>query len=274
VARAGAEAHGDRVALAATLHDTTAALATDLRRHLPALRRLYAEVTVATSPTTSPRMIALLKDAGIYAGTPRVNARGPLYRLSLRAAVRPDPTRVHYLDFDRALHWIAERPRELEALIQTTARHEVVLVGRTARAHRSHHTPLVATETEANRDLATRARMRGRVDFLVPSFVVERQACERLLKRSRTRGGAIYGELAALLLGLTPRVAYAECSGLDWETPDRDRRTVARIGLAAWRRRLDTPEEWRMRRVLAREIVDGFDRTLARHRRTAGLERI
>jgi hypothetical protein len=271
---ARASAHADRVALAATLHDTTGALAADLRRHLPSLRRLYAGVAVATSPTTSRRMIALLKEAGVHAGTPRVNARGPLYRLALRAALRADPARVHYLDFDRALHWIAERPHELESLVRTAARHHVVLVGRTPRAHLSHHVPLVATETEANRDLAARAGVRGRVDFLVPSFILEHGACERLLARSRARGGAIYGELAALLLGLAARVAYVECRGLDWETPDRDRRTIARIGLATWRRRWDTPEEWGLRRALAREIDRGFARTLARHPPMARVTRL
>ena len=215
--------------------------------------------------------MAALARAGCYAGTPRVNARGPLYRRALRAALAGAADRVHYLDFDRALHWAATRPRELERLVRRLGRHAIVLVGRTQAAHRSHHRPLVATETDVNRALARRLGVRRRIDFLVPSFALERAACARLLRRSRAVGGAIYGELAALLLGLGPAVAYVECAGLDWETPDRDRPGVARLGLPAWRARWDTPREWRLRRALAAEIETGFTRTLARYPATARL---
>lgn len=251
------------VALAATLHDATGALAGDLRRRLPALRRLYAGIAVATSPTTSSRIIDALREAGCFAGAPEANERGPLYRLSLRSALAQGADFVHYLDLDRALHWAA-RDRTLVALVRAV-RHEVVVVGRTERAHRSHHRPLFVTETEANRTLAGRAGLRGRVDFLVPSFIVSRRACGTLLARSRARSSVIYGELAALLLGLAPELGYVECAALDWETPDRHRRAIARRGLVRWRRRWDTPEEWAFRDTLATDVVRGFVRTLARY---------
>jgi len=259
------------VALAATLHDATGALAGDLRRHLPALRRLYGAVAVATSPTTSPRIIETLRKAGCFAGAPEANERGPLYRLALRSARAHGGDFVHYLDLDRALHWVP-RGRSLGALVRTVG-HDVVLVGRTERAHRSHHRPLFVTETEANRTLATQAGLRGRIDFLAPSFIVSREACGTLLARSRARGSTIYGELAALLLGLTSEIGYVECAGLDWETPDRHRREVARLGLARWRRRWDSSEEWTFRYALATDVVRGFARTLARYPARARLRR-
>lgn len=252
------------VALAATLHDATGALAGDLRRWLPALRRLYGTVAVATSPVTAPRIRALLAAAGCDAGAPTANARGPLYRRALSTALRGDTSHVHYLDLDRALHWAATRPRELAALVRTPHA-DVLLVGRTAAAHRSHHRPLVETETVANRTLAAEAGLRGRIDFLVPSFLLARVPCARLLARSRARGSAIYGELAALLLAAAPTLDYVECRGLDWETPDRDRRGVARLGLARWRARWDTPAEWALRYALAADVVRGFVRTRTRY---------
>jgi hypothetical protein len=99
---------------------------------------------------------------------------------------------------------------------------------------------------------------------LVPSFVVVRSGCETLLRRSRARDVGIYGELAALVLGLGPDVAYVECRGLDWETPDRYRRAVRRIGLPAWRRRQETPAEWALRVQLARDIVRALEHTVAK----------
>jgi len=248
------------VALAATLHDPPGALAAEVRRLLPRLQALYAHVAVATSPPTAPALRACLARAGAYAGTPAQNARGPLYRLALRRALGYGAARVHYVDFDRALHWQRCAPRELEAVLRAAGRRRVLVLGRTPAAHRSHHRPLYATETVVNRLLAERAGLGGRVDLLVPAFVLDAAHGRTLLARSRARDAAIYGEWAALVLGLDREIAYLECRGLDWETPDRDRRR----GLAAWRRRLDTPEEWRLRTAMATAIVRGFARARAR----------
>src|SRR5581483_10617102 len=129
------------------------------------------------------------------------------------------------------------RPGAALAVLRAAGRRRVLVLGRTPAAHRSHHRPLYATETVVNRLLAERAGLGGRVDLLVPAFVLDAAHGRTLLARSRARDAAIYGEWAALVLGLDREIAYLECRGLDWETPDRDRRR----GLAAWRRRLDTP---------------------------------
>jgi hypothetical protein len=252
------------VALAATLHDTTGTLVRDIRRWLPWLQARYASVAVTTSPPTSPRVVAVLRAAGAYAGSPRANARGPLYRLSIRRALASGAGRVHYLDFDRAMHWAAVAPRELARALRVARRVPTLLIGRTRHAHLSHHRPLHATEGVVNRLLAERLGASGHVDFLVPSFVVGRDGALRLLARSRARDAAIYGEWAALLAGLDGPLGYLECRGLDWETPDRHRRAVRRLGLAAWRRRQETPAEWNIRIDIATAIVGGFTRTLAR----------
>ena len=252
------------VALAATLHDATGALAATVGRWLPWLQTRYAAVAVATSPPTSPRIVDLLRAAGAHAGIPPANTRGPLYRMSIRRALAGGAARVHYLDFDRALHWAEVMPRELERVLRMARHAPAVLVGRTRRAHLSHHRPLHATEAVVNRLLAERLGVAGRVDFLVPSFVLDRARAARLLARSRARDATIYGEWAALLAGLGGPLEYLECRGLDWETPDRHRRVVRRIGLAAWRARQDTPAEWRLRSDLATEFVRGFERALAR----------
>jgi hypothetical protein len=252
------------VALAATLHDATGALVHDVRRWLPWLQARYAAVAVATSPPTSRRIVGLLREAGAYVGTPLANTRGPLYRLSLRGALASGASRVHYLDFDRALHWAATMPRELPRVLRAARRVPTLLVGRTPRAHLSHHRPLHATEGVVNRLFAECLGIAGRVDFLVPSFVVDRDGARRLLARSRARDESVYGEWAALLAGLPGPRAYLECRGLSWETPDRHRRAVRRAGLAAWRRRQETAVEWARRVEIAATIVRGFTRTLER----------
>jgi hypothetical protein len=252
------------VALAATLHDPPGALTEALERAIPRLAAVYAAVAVATSPPTASRIVASLRSAGMYAGTPTPNLRGPLYRLSVRRALASGAAQVHYLDLDRALHWLVRAPRELRAVLRLAPRHPVLVLGRTGKAHRSHHLPLYATEVLVNRLIATRLGLREPIDVLVPSLILERDLAARLLARSRARDTAIYGEWAALALGLTPEVAYLECRGLDWETPDRHRRAVRRLGLPAWRRRQETPAEWARRVVMAGDFIAGFERALRR----------
>ena len=252
------------VALAATLHDATGALAGEIRRRLPAMRRLYpAGIAISTSPPTSARVVSSLGAAGVHAGSPRTNTRGPLYRLALRRALATEAERVHYLDFDRALHWLAVAPGEYAAVLRTAAARRALLVGRTEKAHRSHHRPLYATETIANGLMADRLGWRGRIDFLVPSFVMDRAHTAALLRASAARQNSMYGEWAALVAATTGLV-YVECRGLEWETPDRHRREVARIGIDAWRDHFDTAEEWKARSDMATAIVAGFETALAK----------
>lgn len=252
------------VALAATLHDPPGALRADVVRYLPRLQALYATVSVASSPPTDHGLRALLAAHGVDAGVPTTNTRGPLYRRSLRHALAGGAARVHYLDFDRALHWAARKPDELAAFLRRASRHSALLLGRTPRAHASHHEALVATERDANAAFARRLGLTGRVDFLVPSFVLDRAATARLLARSRARESTMYGEWVALLASLGPRLGYVECDGLDWETPDRHRAEIRKVGFAAWRRAMSTPAEWAMRRTMAREFLRGYARAAAR----------
>jgi hypothetical protein len=252
------------IALAATLHDPDDALADEVERALPRLRTLYAAVAVTTSPPTSARMVGRLREAGVHAGTPRANVRGPLYRMAVRAALRSGAPRVHYVDFDRALHWTRVAPRELAAVLRAARRHRVLVVGRTPGAHASHQRPLWATETVAGRLIAERLGVVGRLDLLVPSFVVVADLARTLVARSRARDETVYGEWSALVVGLASEVAYLECRGLDWETPDRFRRAVRRLGLPAWRRRQETPAEWDLRTRMAAAILTGFARAHAR----------
>lgn len=263
------------IALAATLHDPSGALAPLVRRTLPVLAAAYpGGIAVTTSPPTHQRIRVLLDAAGVYAGSPATNARGPLYRLAIRAALARRPDHVHYLDFDRAIHWAARHPRDLRAFARRARRFGALLVGRTEKAHRSHHRPLYATEIVVNRLLADRLGWSGRVDFLVPSFVLERDAARALLRRSRARDESIYGEWAAIVATLVPSLAYVECGALDWETPDRHRRAIRRVGLARWRARQDRPAEWTARVAMAQAIVAGFQRALRRAGSPAALVRL
>src|SRR5438477_572573 len=111
-----------------------------------ARRRAACAGTARTWPAAAPCVAAVLAAHRVHAGTTRANLRGPLYRLAVRRALATGAARVHYLDLDRALRWVARTPRELGAALRAGARHRVLVLGRTPKAHRSHHLPLYATE--------------------------------------------------------------------------------------------------------------------------------
>lgn len=253
-----------RLALAATLHDATGALFRDLKRAVPVLRARYDHIAVATSPPTAASIVDLLRAHDMYAGTPPANRRGPLYRLSLRRAAVRTVDAVHYLDFDRVLHWLWVDLREYDRVLTTARRGTDLLIGRTRAAHQSHQRPLYATERVVNRIFAERMGWTTPVDFFVPSFVLDLPALRLLLQQSRARDETMYGEWAALLAALPGKRRYIECRGLEWETPDRDRAGVRRVGLARWRARFETPDEWAVRVGMAAAFMRGFERTLAR----------
>lgn len=252
------------IALAATLHDPPGALRRDLQRAIPLLQARFAHVAVSVSPATSPQITALLRDAGMDAGTPPGNFRGPLYRLCVRRALVRGIERVHYLDLDRALHWLWAAPAEWDRVLRRSLRVSGLLIGRTRKAHQSHQRPLFATETIVNRLFCERLGWPGPVDFFVPSFALNVDDTRALLRRSRARDENFYGEWAAILGSLPGVDTYVECAGLEWETPDRDRRGVRRLGLPRWRARFETPAEWGLRVGMAAAFMRGFEHALAR----------
>jgi len=163
---------------------------------------------------------------------------------------------------------------ELASVLRLAGGHPALLIGRTLAAHRSHQRPLFATESEVNARFAQRLGVCGRVDFLVPSFVLTRALATALVRRSRARDSDVYGEWPALLALLGVPLAYVECDGVGWETPDRARDEVRRVGLAAWRRGFDTAEEWHARRAMAAQFRRGFVATLGRRRPHPRLARL
>ena len=74
--------------------------------------------------------------AGIHAGTPAANLRGPLYRLAIRGALASDAG-AHPLPRLRSRAALAGRARRAScaAALRVARRHPVLLIGRTEKAH-------------------------------------------------------------------------------------------------------------------------------------------
>lgn len=231
------------------------------RGELPRLRHwratlldVYNGVFIALPPDTGPTLAATLNDLpGVHALVAADWAQGR--PTALRAALATDATSIHYCDLDRALHWVETRPDELRATVEAVQRVDCLVLGRTDWAWATH--PAAMRETEALFNLVFSAALGIDADFGAGSRGLSRRATEFVL----AHGPATHWIDAAwpvLLRRAGFTLAALAVDGLAWETPDRDRATVAdeatrRALAAAWDA---DATQWAFRaRVVAREIL-------------------
>ena len=146
-------------------------------------RSLYAVCSWRRARRARPRRGALLERAASRCGTPARCKRGATSTGCRSGAhSRPAPgASITWISTARCTGSVARRGAARAAL-RVAGRRRVLVLGRTAKAHRSHHEPLWATEVLANRLIATRLDLARPLDLLVPSFVAERELAARLLE--------------------------------------------------------------------------------------------
>lgn len=231
------------------------------RGELPRLRRwreilldLYRDVHIALPPDAAPSLAAAVGELpGVHALVTDDWATGR--PTAIRAALATDASHVHYCDLDRALHWVETRPDELRATVTAVQRADCLILGRTDWAWATH--PAAMRDTEALFNRVFSAALGIEADVGAGSRGLSRRAAEFVL----AHGPATHWVDAAWPV-LLHRAGYSvealAVDGLAWETPDRDRATVAdeaprRALAAAWDA---DPAQWAFRvQVVAREIL-------------------
>lgn len=258
--------HG--LALATTLHDPQAACLPMLGwpTVAPALAK-HPVVTVAATIATDPRVTARLRELGaiVVEGGPTGVAR----RSALEAVPADLPSAN--IDLDRWLHWLSAWPQELATLPDTIARAVAryrpapwcIVLGRTARAFRTHPPVQRLPETATNHTLSLRAGRRldavsGAV-WLSPEgrAAVLAESVEDWASTDLEWAGLMLRRDAALLRGL-------RFEGLEWETPDFHAADIAAAGsYDAWlAAAFDTPAMWTSRLQLSADSVTALARVL------------
>ncbi len=262
------------VALALTVHEAGGRLADLLEAQLPALAGRYAVLTAFCSRQTHPSILALLRAHGALVRVdeedrPGILGVGAVRRETVRAGLEAGTEYLHLCDFDRALHWAARFPTELEQVIRSLRHYDLLVLGRTHRAWATH--PAYQTETEAlfNRVFLLATRLPW--DVGAGSRGLSRPAAERLLALSSDPTVGTDAEWPLLLLQAddpfqpTWRLGYLACEGLEFETADRFGPEIeAAGGYAAWLARMEAdPRRWAFRLQLAHLIVAAIARHTA-----------
>jgi hypothetical protein len=245
------------VTLALTVHQPDERLAGMAERHLPALSARYRALAAHCSRETHPTLVALLRQHGAVLKVARgrstgIHGIGAVRRETIRAALPAGTSHVQMCDFDRALHWVAHFPDELEAVAADIAGHDLLVLGRTPRAWATHPPYQAETEPLFNRVFALVTGLAW--DIGAGSRGLSRRAVGALLETSQEPTIGIDAEWPLLLLRRDGfRVGHRLCEGLEFETADRFGPEIeAAGGYEAWEAGVSAdPQQWAFRLEVA-----------------------
>jgi hypothetical protein len=250
------------VTLAMTAHEPDERLASMIEAHLPALAACYTALAARCSPDTHPTILNLLRrhGASVHVGEGRsggIDTIGEVRREAIRAGLQAGTSHLQMCDFDRAIHWVARYPRELVEVIAEIPQHDLLVLGRTARAWATHPPYQAETEPLFNKVFALVTGLPW--DVGAGSRGLSRRAAETLCKISQEQTVGIDAEWPLLLLNQAGfRLGYLACEGLEFETADRFAPEIAAAGsYRAWEAEMSSdPSRWVFRLRIALMIAE------------------
>ncbi len=254
------------VTLVATVHQPDERLVGLAAAQLPELAGRYAVMVAYCSGSTHPTILGLLHAHGALVrvdGKPTsgIDGIGHVRRRALRAGLETGTPYLQMCDFDRALHWSAHYPRELDAVLDEIARHDLLVLGRTERAWATHPPYQAETEPLFNKVFALTTGLLWDVGAGSRGF--SRRGAEKLLEWSEEPTVGIDAEWPLLLLGQEDfAVGYRACEGLEFETADRFAAEIKAAGsYDAWEAEMSAdPARWAFRMRLAALIAEAIVR--------------
>ena len=176
--------------------------------------------------------------------------------MALKLAVQHHARYIHYVDLDRLLRWVEQRPDEWLQTVHRIPSWDYLVLGRTPEAYATHPQALVQTEALSN---AVISYLIGQfMDVSAGSKGFSFQAAGYVIEHTRP-GNALGtdGEWTVLLQRAGFKLGYLEVNGLDWESADRYQSQAAdprRQRQAAEIYDAD-PNHWARRTAVAEEII-------------------
>ena len=250
------------VALAVTSHEKDERLAALAEAQLPALAARYAALIAYCSRETHPALLEALRRHGAVVHLDSSEASGILQlgiirRETLRAGLLAGTSHLHLCDFDRALHWSACYPEEMDAVAAEIPSYDLLVLGRTERAWATHPPYQAETEPLFNKAFAL---VSGRPwDIGAGSRGLSRRAAETLLETSQDMTVGVDAEWPLLLMRRDDfRAGHRPCEGLEFETADRFGAEIEAAGsYAAWEAQMSAdPRRWVFRLKVALLIAE------------------
>jgi len=250
------------VTLVATVHQPDDRLASLAEAQLPELVTRYTALTAFCSGSTHATILDLLRRHGVsvhvddkaLAGIDQI---GHVRRQALRSGLEAGTPYLQMCDFDRALHWVAHYPQELEVVLAEVTRYDLLVLGRTERAWATHPPYQADTEPLFNKVFALVTGLPWDVGAGSRGF--SRRGAEKLLELSQEPTIGIDAEWPLLLLGRDGwTVGFRACEGLEFETADRFGAEIEAAGsYDAWEAEMSAdPARWAYRLRVALLIAE------------------
>jgi hypothetical protein len=250
------------VALTVTVHQPDERLAGLAEAQTGALVSRYAATAAYCSYETHPTILDLLRHHRVALRvhdreSAGIHSLGDIRRETVRLGLQAGTPHLQMCDFDRALHWVAHYPQELEAIIAVIADYDLLVLGRTKRAWATHPPYQADTEPLFNHVFALVTGLTW--DVGAGSRGLSRWAAETLLKISQEPTVGVDAEWPLLLLKRDGfRVGHRPCDGLEFETADRFRPEIEMAGgYQAWEAQMSAdPDGWVFRLRVALLIAE------------------
>jgi hypothetical protein len=250
------------VCFVSPLHDPEARLEELLVRHGKDLVRLYDNnVVVSVTDTTSPKIFALLDSFHIFYEKHHKQTAidvGGNVRNALRLGLTYEMPQLHFIDFDRALHWMKRFPEEYAEVVgKISVMSGYISFVRTQKAFASH--PLTQRLTEATINAIVEEIAGVGVDIMSGSFALERHIASTLIAESQCTDYGIYAEFFKLIMKQKVPLSTIEVKGLEWETADQFKKEIDQQGYDVWYDGFQSLQEWKKR---VRIIIDSENQLL------------
>jgi hypothetical protein len=250
------------VALTVTAHQPDERLVDLVQAQLSVLIGRYYAITALCSRETHPKILDLLRQGGVSVEVDGSKSAGILCigkvrRAAVRLALGTGASHFQLCDFDRAIHWVANYPRELDAVIADIPNYDLLVLGRTARAWATHPPYQADTEPLFNHVFALVTGLSW--DVGAGSRGLSRGAAETLLEVSEEQTVGVDAEWPLLLLNRDGfRIDHRPCEGLEFETADRFGPEIEALGsYGSWEARMSaSPDQWVFRLRVALMIAE------------------
>jgi len=245
-----------------TFHERDDRLVSLAEAQLPRLAARYAALVAHCSRGTHPALLAALRRCGaaVYLDSTEaagIQQLGLIRRETLRAGLSAGTSHLQLCDFDRAIHWSACYPDEMDAVVADIPSYDLLVLGRTERAWATHPPYQAETEPLFNKAFALAS---GRPwDIGAGSRGLSRRAAAMLVETSQEPTVGVDAEWPLLVLRRDElTVGYRACEGLEFETADRFGAEIEAAGsYAAWETQMSAdPGRWVFRLRVALLIAE------------------
>lgn len=249
------------IVLASTFHDTDNRLEESIIKYGGVIKKTFQSSYIVVTPSTNQQVINTLNNLKFETskGSKTIISA---YKKALKQALTNNPKHIFYCDFDRILHWASTYPNEFKKITNSYFDHDFLLIGRTARAFKTHPETQAVTEGIANQLASKILGFKENRDIISACWRATSKLVEKLLESPAKNTYGFYCEWPIVTWRNSMNPIYIEVEGLEWETPNRYKEEIKEKGYERWLQEFQTPDEWKKRSKILGDSIESVSKYL------------